>query len=744
MERSAAGFISRLLAEFNLSSDQLLIAILINGVIFSCVHLMTMMLTRWGDSKTSSKAFLFSLLVHFSCAIGVVTVQPDLPPVLADQAPEERMQIRELVVEGSDQVEQDQFGNTPIWEQMSAPPEAELARIDRTLPEAAPLEAPQRLPEEPLHQDVNVPDRPTIPEEPVAAPELKQQAPEGLMSESVAPLLVEDVTAESRPEVSIPSTAKERQPLPRSGLLEVPQESRARAGAVDRILPEVNIERQMAAITVPENVASVIKQDGGDNLMQNRTGPAPTISPDPQAGLDPSSDAAGTVNEAPVSPRFTRTLTRQPMSLPSGSDSRFQPQRTASTPEPAPAPVIASREGISPVMPFERQVNPNIVRPNIEALRTEDRVSLPATYRLRNRVRREAVARKFGGTKDSERAVEASLQWLATNQHPDGYWDADAYGSGRVKFDESGVDRQRAGIDSDTGVTALAILAFLGAGYTHEEGRYAPNIDRALMWLISQQRADGFLGASATHFAQMYCHGMSSYALAEAYGMQQDPELDPRLRQPLERAINYIVQTQNQADGGWRYVPGQKSDMSMFGWQLMALKSAEIAGIAIPDDVKSRMILFLKERSLGDRKGLAAYRMVEPPELPTPSMTAEALFCKQMLGIRRTNPSSQEAVEFLLIHLPRRSEHNLYYWYYGTLAMYQFGGEPWKQWNESLRDLLIAEQIVEGKDAGSWDPLPPWGPYGGRIYSTALSTLCLEVYYRFLPLYQMGGLYTDE
>jgi len=182
----------------------------------------------------------------------------------------------------------------------------------------------------------------------------------------------------------------------------------------------------------------------------------------------------------------------------------------------------------------------------------------------------------------------------------------------------------------------------------------------------------------------------------------------------------------------------------MFGWQLMALKSAEIAGIPIPDRSRKLMVQFLKDRSLGEHRGLAAYRITEPPLPPTPSMTAEALFCKQMLGIHRDNPASVEAIEYLLEHLPKRSEQNLYYWYYGTLAMYQYGGDPWRQWNERLRDLLVEDQRKTGHAAGSWDPRPPWGPYGGRIYSTALSTLCLEVYYRFLPLYQVGGQYIDE
>jgi hypothetical protein len=283
-------------------------------------------------------------------------------------------------------------------------------------------------------------------------------------------------------------------------------------------------------------------------------------------------------------------------------------------------------------------------------------------------------------------------------------------------------------------------LAFLGAGYTHEEGPYADQVDRALSWLIRQQRSDGYLGAGAARFEQMYCHAIATYAMAEALGMQTDRTTDRRLRGPLQRAVAYIVSQQSQVDGGWRYEKGQRSDMSMFGWQLMALKSAEIAGIPIPETTRQLMVAFLKERSVGPRKGLAAYRILEKeftPLPPTASMTAESLFCKQMLGIKRENPQSVEGIEYLMARVPSRSNEDIYYWYYATLAVYQYGGEEWRQWNAALRDYLVSDQRKTGHAAGSWDPKAPWGTYGGRIFQTALSTLSLEVYYRFLPLYQV-------
>src|SRR5262249_52382021 len=153
------------------------------------------------------------------------------------------------------------------------------------------------------------------------------------------------------------------------------------------------------------------------------------------------------------------------------------------------------------------------------------------------------------------------------------------------------------------------------------------------------------------------------------------------------------------------------------------------AGVKVKGDVWNRMVAFLKARSQGEKSGLAAYFPNEPK--PTPTMTAEALFCKQMIGIHRTNPACQEAVAYLQVNLPRITYYDEYFWYYGTLAMFQHGGDEWREWNDAQRDLIVSLQQTNGKFAGSWDPKGKWAGIGGRIYSTALSTLCLEVYYRY-------------
>ena len=117
-------------------------------------------------------------------------------------------------------------------------------------------------------------------------------------------------------------------------------------------------------------------------------------------------------------------------------------------------------------------------------------------------------------------------------------------------------------------------------------------------------------------------------------------------------------------------------------------------------------------------------------------MTAEALVCWQFLGMDRKHPAGNEAGDYIVQELPPgKGKPNLYYWYYATLGMYQLQGTHWERWNSSLTATLLASQKKTGSQAGSWDNDTVWGGYGGRVYSTAMATLCLEVYYRFLPLY---------
>jgi hypothetical protein len=367
--------------------------------------------------------------------------------------------------------------------------------------------------------------------------------------------------------------------------------------------------------------------------------------------------------------------------------------------------------------------------------------------------------------------VAASLKWLAGQQLSSGAWPAVESSLGEdpepMRFTENNdpqeesrqrLERSKSGQRAETGLTALVILAYLGAGHTAEDPDYGPTVQRALKWLVSQQvratakegdaqrRLDGFLGGQSNRFGRMYCHGMATIALGEAYGMTRDPAL----KEPLERALRYIVRMQ-YPDGGWRYSDWMNQrnatgDMSLFGWQLMALKSAQTAGVELPNRAlekaldRARQYLVARRNEMRGREGsryggLASYR---PGEKPRPAMTAEALFCWQLLEEPATEPAILEAVQALRRNPPRLANQDIYYWYYATLAMYHHGGAPWTEWNAAVRETLVSSQRQQGAETGSWDPRRPWGDYGGRVFSTAMSTLCLEVYYRYLPLYQQS------
>lgn len=735
---SMTAWIAERLGTTQQTLEQGLFTALVVGFLFATVHLLTMMITRWGDHHATSKSLLFSLLLHLSCGAGIVAFAPE--PALQFMRPTEEKVPVTLGVESEQQIRLDNAGNTPIWEQLPKINPKQLSRMERDPTDFEAPQAPQRKSQKPTPADIDLKDLPEIPEETNSLPEKIDIAEEKLKEEAALAKLDIDPAAEVLKEVIAPSKTTVRRHQRSQFRVEEDVSRLPQKGGVDRVKPDFNTTPKLQTFQADISPESPIRQSmNDDKAFAKREGPAPIIDLTENAGGKAGVNDGGGQNVSKDKPRVTRTRTRTDFSSPDSDLTRTRPTDSIGERNPIwkESVAVINSPNFDPSMEV---LKPNLTRPDFDTIQRNETARIPATYRLRNLAQRKEVARQYGGTDASEQAVEASLKWFVEHQHPDGYWDGSEHGSGKVLIDENGINRRRAGINADTGLSSLAVLAFLGAGYTHEEGPYALQIDKALHWIVDQQREDGFLGHNATRYAAMYCHGITTYALAEAYGMQSDPTSNAYLRKALEKAVGYIVKNQH-AGGSWRYVPGQEGDMSMFGWQLMALKSADIAGIPIPDDTKSKLIVFLKSMSRGERNGLAGYRL---GERENPTMTAEALFCKQMLGIKRANAASVEAVEYIMAHPPKRSEENLYYWYYATLSMYQYGGEPWQKWNGMLRDQLVDIQVKNGDDAGSWDPKGEWGPYGGRVYSTALATLCLEVYYRFLPLYRMDGKFDDE
>jgi hypothetical protein len=372
-------------------------------------------------------------------------------------------------------------------------------------------------------------------------------------------------------------------------------------------------------------------------------------------------------------------------------------------------------------------------------VRVQD-VAVPG-FRQRSRESRGELARQRGGSEGSEKAVEMGLDFLARHQNLDGSWSLHRFGGG-PGYENAGYGQMQ----SDTAATGLALLAFLGAGYTHTDGKYRLNVARALDFLLANQQANGDLFVPMDPVSNrnvwLYSHGIASIALCEAYGMTRDP----LLRDAAQQALQFIADAQNPREGGWRYSPGRGSDTSVSGWQLMALKSGELAGLEIPPRCYALVERWLDTAQSSGQPGLYVYRPAsDMPHQREPSrvMTAEALLMRQYLGWKREHPDMLAGAAYLRAHLPRwegSGVRDAYYWYYATQVMFQMQGEYWADWNNQLRTLLTSTQQTSGPLAGSWDPLGSvpdrWGREGGRIYVTCLHLLMLEVYYRHLPLYQ--------
>lgn len=334
---------------------------------------------------------------------------------------------------------------------------------------------------------------------------------------------------------------------------------------------------------------------------------------------------------------------------------------------------------------------------------------------------RVEVVKKEGGTTLTEAAVARSLRWLSRQQRSDGGW-------------------AERGPGWENAETSLALLPFLGAGQTHFTGMYKDHVAKGLRFLIRHQRDNGDLRGAESQHPGMYAHGIAAIVLCDAFAMSGDEAL----RTPAQKAIDFIVASQSR-EGGWRYFPRQDNDLSVVGWQLMALQSARMSGLTVPDTTLELANQYL-DRVGHEGGAVYSYQHAGGEGRPTPAMTAEGLLCRMYLGWRKDEPALVKGVGVLhASHLPTRQERNIYYWYYGTQVFHHFGGEPWEAWNRRMRDLLVESQVVAGANAGSWNPDGDrWGAAGGRIFITSLSACSLEVYYRHAPIYRQLNLSGDK
>jgi hypothetical protein len=356
--------------------------------------------------------------------------------------------------------------------------------------------------------------------------------------------------------------------------------------------------------------------------------------------------------------------------------------------------------------------------------------SIVAPFSGRSELTRARMVRREGGTAISEKSVEDGLDWLVRHQRADGAWSLNY----QDQCQASPCPSQHV-MDSDTAATGLALLPLLGAGYVHTvKSRHQNAVRTGLEWLVAHQQPDGDLFIGPPGMAYLYSHAIGTMAICEALGLSGDP----KLKRPAQLAIDFICNAQDPVGGGWRYSPGQPGDTSVFGWQMFALRSGHLAGLKIPAKILKGCSRYL-DQACDQKRVLYSYM---PGRDATPTMTAEALLSRQLLGWPRDYPALVKGVGQISADLQSSGERNIYYWYYATQLLHNMRNDQWKRWNIKIREGLIGLQVKEdGCTRGSWDPLMPqpdrWAASsGGRLYLTSLSILTLEVYYRYLPLYR--------
>ncbi len=363
----------------------------------------------------------------------------------------------------------------------------------------------------------------------------------------------------------------------------------------------------------------------------------------------------------------------------------------------------------------------------------------PAFKQRLDRLKENQAADDSEWGPQTEQAIEAGLEFLSKHQSESGAW--------RLQdFDTKVLIR------SDTAATALSLLSFQGAGYTHQQYQYAQSVGKALDFLVKNQQSNGDLykreDPASDQNAWLYSHAIAALALCEAYGMTQDLAL----REPAQRAINFMVESQDKQRGGWRYRPGNGTDTSVSGWFMMAFKSGQLAGLDVPAPTFERIEQYLDQSQVStSMRHLYRYNpfAADTPEQRhgrevTPVMTSAGLLMRLYFGWQRGQAEMTAGADYLLEHPPAPGTkdatlRDTYYWYYSTQVLFHMGGERWKKWNGTLYPMLIQTQVTEGPNAGSWDPYQPtadlWAKYGGRLYVTTLNLLSLEVNYRHLPLH---------
>ena len=308
-------------------------------------------------------------------------------------------------------------------------------------------------------------------------------------------------------------------------------------------------------------------------------------------------------------------------------------------------------------------------------------------------------------TPEMEESIQRGLRFLASLQNDDGSF-------GRGQFSHH------------AGITALCGLAFMADGHLPGRGAYGDNVRRALEFVLSSATETGLLAAENSH-GPMYGHGFATLFLGEIYGMNGE---DARVRDTLTRAIDLIINSQNQ-EGGWRYNPvPYDADISVTICEVMALRSARNAGIKVPKETIERAIAYVRSCQNSD----GGFRYMSTTGTSLWPRTAAGVASLYYAGVYSDN-SIDRGLNYLVDAVNPGSEntgaeaHYFYGHYYAVQAMYLAGGKRWAQWWPNIRDEMISKQAVNGG----------WMDYqAGQAYSTSMALIVLQMPKRYLPIFQ--------
>lgn len=316
-------------------------------------------------------------------------------------------------------------------------------------------------------------------------------------------------------------------------------------------------------------------------------------------------------------------------------------------------------------------------------------------------------------------AVDKALAWLAEHQRPDGTFPQGASAG-------------------TTAVPSLAVLAFLARGHVPGRGPYGQVLERSIDFVIESQQPDGLISRSHGGNHVMYEHGIASVMLSEVYGMVDDARR-VRVGKTIAKATRLILDAQKapksgtQYVGGWRYqVNSPDSDISVTGWQLMALRGAANCGAAVPREALEAGREYIRRSAVAGGGGFG----YQPGGGPNQARTGTGILSLELLG----EHNSAEAVaggDYLLRSWPMEnsaSSMEFFYYavYYCSQALNQLGGKYYEKLYPRLCDTILAQQQPDGAFGGGSGQEEDAGP----AYRSAMACLALCVPYRYLPLYQ--------